>query len=315
MLDMGALCRYSGVTFHTKHEEQRLKEKTLVIYLEDNVYAERFMNYCNNFKEVNLRALAFSEKEGLLEYLTGSSPDCILCDEATKDVEVLRHSKAVRVLTEDEPGSTGLSKYMSAKNLILKLLEEFFEEDDNIPNTGRVVGFFGLFDDGTTGEKAAAFAKGCKEETLLLSFSPFFEGETSGDQSHHENLSELLFALTGETEPDIASFAVKQNGYDAVFGVSYVQDLDDLSTECAKKLCDLLEKSKYSRIAVDFGGFHGFMPVIAGACDRIIVEKTGKDAERSRLMELERELGKAGFPKVYKNIAEAYGWNKESLMN
>ncbi len=57
------------------------------------------------------------------------------------------------------------------------------------------------------------------------------------------------------------------------------------------------------------------MPVIAGACDRIIVEKTGKDAERSRFIELERELGKAGFPKVYKNIAEAYGWNKESLMN
>ncbi|MBO7403081.1 MAG: hypothetical protein J6U10_08835 [Lachnospiraceae bacterium] len=279
------------------------------------------MNYINNNPEANTRALAFTDPEALEDYLKTQTPDIIICDATTRPVFDTCPTAAKFVLNDDEPANSKMSRFTGAKDLLGNIRKEYFTLHEPVRNTERIVGFYSVFDDGSTEIKAKEFAKSCGAGTLLVSFSPFFgageeldaqktaESEKKAKPAGRRNaLSELLFALTGIEKPVLSDFTVPLDGYDAIYGVSYVQDLDDLATAHAEKLCRLLEKSDYQRIVIDLGAVHGFTPTVAAFCNSLLVDKREQGVYEARARELSSEYERAGYRRASDQLREAYGW-------
>ncbi len=298
-----------------------MKEQTLVIFLKDACYAERLMNYCNADKENGISAVAFSDEEACTQFLEAGGNFRVLCDVETKSL-ISKLYYPFSILTEEDATSSSLSKFSSAKYLLEKIFEgsEADTEGEHGEDAG-ITGFFGLFDDGAStrlaveeARKAAAFNSPEKGEmgqkVLLVSASPYFcracfmqEQGSMPCEKPYDALSRLFFALTGDEEQNLEAFVDKAPGFDVLYGITYLQDAEDVSLATAKKFAQLLNSSGYSRVFLDLTPLHGWSPALFACCDSIEYTDTGKGG-RLRLDRYIQSLEFAGFPAVAARLKE-----------
>lgn len=294
---------------------------TLAILDYEEAYVNRLMEYMNQKKDFGFQVMAFTEESKLKIYEENNKIDVLLCAEDIAEISASDYkANAIYVLSDYNYVREGerfpsIFKYQSAESIINEILQHFSKGNKNIKvikqgNT-EVIGICSAVGGCYKSTFALALALYCakQDNTLFISFDPFYSVPEFNKEESMDNLSDIIYYLKQSNlsiPVKIKSVIQRKQNLDILTGVAHWIDLYDFTVEEARSfLVEIMEHMSYQTIIIDIGGFGVNAMELMSGCSSIYVPTRGNNYyEREKDKEWKRQIKFIGGEHVLERIED-----------
>ncbi len=278
----------------------------------------RYMERKDNFP---YDVVTFTKSEELINYELSNTVNLLLCED-TIAYSTASDFKAQNIclLTEytfvnETVKYPTIFKYQSAEEIInevLKIADELqIEPEISTEKTTSVIGV--CSPSGGSCKSTFALAMALKhaerENTLFLSFDPFFNIPGTEKEDRGQNLSDIIYFLKQSHDSihlKVKAVTRRKGNLDYILGVAHWIDLLELTPNDIQGLIDgIVSKLSYDAIIIDAGNFGITSMELLTHCDTVYVPNLCDGSlEKEKEREWKRQLKFIGSEKLLAKIQE-----------
>ncbi len=282
-----------------------MNAKTLVIFDEENLYANLLMNYFSDKKDIPFQTITFTEKSKLIQFLNSEKVDILLISAVSMDEEIESADiKEIMLLSEGSVPSEyskypSIFKFKSAESIFKEVLERYIEiENDKESLTvakdkAKIIGVYSPV--GRSGKTtfAIALAEILSEahKTLFISFEEFAVFQNDMETSSPGNLADLMYYFKQNPETvsiKLQAIAQKVNSLDYVSPIYYARDLRETTTDEWKALLNHISSlSSYEYIVLDIGDMIGDLLSMLDYCNQVFMPTVDDKLSEMKINKIE----------------------------
>ncbi len=316
----------------TKKGGVALKKGQVVIFDNDEAYANSFLEYLEEKQGMPFEIVVFTKKEALLDYLEKGKIQILLISSNAMSQEFEDYDVEEIVLLADEEvlssyiGYKFIYKYQSMENLVRQIVDcyvDVVKESSYMPvtkNKGEIIGIYAPFDSIERVGFGIALAQilSAEDRVLYISMQEFSAFDKIFEINYTVNLSDLMYFY--KQSPDSLSIKIKAVTYsmdsvDFIPPLIYSGDLRNIDTE---QWLDLIEHimavTDYDKIVLEVGQAMKNPIVILESCTSIYIPTTDNSVETCKIKEWEEYILGTGhndlFDKVYKvSVPKCEPWS------
>lgn len=295
--------------------------KTLAILDYEKEYVNRLMEYMNQKRHFDFQVFAFTEEDKLKSYEANHVIDLLLCAEDIAAISASEYkAKQIFILSDYNFVREGskfpsIFKYQSADEIINEILLHFSKgnEEAKFFKTGstRIIGICSALGGcyKSTFALASALHLSKTENTLFISFDPFYSIPELPKEKLKNNLSDIIYFLkqsNGNLTAKIKSVVQKLHNLDIICGVAHWIDLYDFTIEEIRTfLVEIMDHMSYQTIVIDIGNFGVNAMELMMECTSIYVPTKEADfLSHAKSTEWKRQISFIGGEQLFDRFHE-----------
>ena len=317
-----------------------MAKNVLAVYDQCQVYLERFLNYVNNRKRLDIEAVGFTDPDILEDYLKNNRIRALLFSRENNEegedkgqdnfIKRINENKNYKTIflgdrqesaegAEDDDGIRYLYKYQSMEDLLTQLnliLAEDQEEESSVGYDSRinVSGIYSPQDKQSHPEIAAAIRRKqipADARVLYINLEPFSGMEELLDYRKDTGIEDVIYYY--KTNPGMLPKVLGKMkgsycGMDVLTAPDNLDDLEELGKEgWPDFLAGLCRNGDYQYVLLDISSFSGRVIELVIHCGNLYIPalpQTKDDRALDRMREFRQYFIDKGQEEYLKKIVE-----------
>ena len=302
-------------------------KKLLLAVLADEVYAGRFADYVNHYKNSFIELMVFTTLQSLSDYIKNSIIDILLFDNIISEhIPADKNIHKIIILSDGECVKEGnehpvIFKFQSADMIVKEILNDA-AEDDKIKKLSvgcihvqtEFIAVFSPFG----GAGVTGFAKnmsrnmGLNKPTLYINLEIFdgfaeFSDVADVDRRYIRGMSEVVFYMKQNKDKlafKLESVIKKADNYSMILPVEDYRDLYSIKYKDIMLLIGVLsDEMPYEKVVFDIGYINDVSLKLMNMCDKLIMPKPTDTVQQNKYNAFIRLLSREKLDRLKDKIS------------
>lgn len=277
-----------------------MKKGIVAIYVFENEYAERLMEYIEQKNGLPFNFIAFTQKEEIVKYLEKEAIHILLLSEnGMDDIEGIENIEHTILLSEgsvkrEHENIPTIYKYQSSENILRELMKFYLasskcEEIYTDRNEAEIVGVYSPINSDQKTLTALLIGQiyASKKRTLYINLEEFAAVGSLIGIDFDENISDLMYFFRQNTNMvnlKLQATIRNYNQLDIIPPVVYSLDLRKVETNWWTSLIEKIASSGvYDVIVLDIGNVIEDVFKVIGLCAKVYMPQGQTFIEKNRI--------------------------------